>query len=144
MAVVLSFILILVSLFIVFVKARKGYSSLCSYGNSKATLGVLYRPPHSCASLFDTLFSVICNCLNKHNLSDLILLGDFNIDFLNTHSTQFCKLSIISSLLLSQVVNEPTVTRSVNGSPGPCFCIKSFECYYLSDNSRPQTILVFF
>ena len=63
------------------------------YGNSKVALGVLYRPPHSCVSLLDTLFSVICNCLNKYNLSVFILLGDFNIDFLNSHSAQFCKLS---------------------------------------------------
>ena len=45
-----------VIIFIVFVKARKGWSSLMA-------LGVLYRPPSSCVSLFDTLFSVICNCL---------------------------------------------------------------------------------
>ena len=66
------------------------------------TLGVLYRPPNACMSLFDTLFSVLCNCLNKYSLSDLILLGDFIVDFLNPHSTQFSKLSVImvSSLYL--------------------------------------------
>ena len=64
----------------------------------------------ACMSLFDTLLSVICNCLNKYGLSDLILLGDFIVDFLNPHSTQFSKLSVImvSSLFLSRIVNEPT------------------------------------
>ena len=66
-----------------------------SYGNSKMTLGVLYRPPSAFMSLFDTLLSVICNYLNKYGLSDLILLGDFIVDFLNPHSTQFSKLSVI-------------------------------------------------
>ena len=52
------------------------------------------------------------------NLSDFMLLGDFNIDFLNTHSAQFCKLSdIMSNLFLIQTVSEPT-RPSVNGSPG--------------------------
>ena len=87
-----------------------------SCGNSKMTLGVLYRPPNACSSLLNTLFAVICNCLNEFSISDFMLVGDFNIDFLNPHSTQFSKLSaIMSSLFLSQVVNEPT-RPSVNGS----------------------------
>ena len=70
-------------------------------------------------SLFDTLLSVICNYLNKYGRSDLILLGDFIVDFLNPHSTQFSKLSVImvSSLFLSQIVNEPTCP-SGNGLAG--------------------------
>ena len=75
-------------------------------------------PPHSCTSLLDTLFSVICNCFNKYNISDFILLGDLTSIFLSSYSAQFCYFSaIMSSLFLSQVVNEPS-RPSINGSPG--------------------------
>ena len=86
-------------------------SLFCSlhYRNSPdLTIALFYRPPNSCPSLLDSLFTTLCN-LNVSVFSNFILLGDFNIDYFCTQSSLFSKLSLISSSIdLTQVVSEPT------------------------------------
>ena len=44
------------------------------------TIGVFYRPPSSPAIVMDTLFNVLSS-FDIHIFSNLVLIGDFNIDF---------------------------------------------------------------
>ena len=72
------------------------------------TIALMYRPPNSCQSLFDTLFCTLCN-LDVSMFSNFVLLGDFNIDYFCTQSPLFSKLNfIVSSFNLTQLVSEPT------------------------------------
>ena len=72
------------------------------------TIALLYRPPNSCSSLFDTLFCTLCN-LDVSVFSNFVLLGDFNIDYFCTQSPLFSRLnSVTSSFNLTQLVTEPT------------------------------------
>ena len=68
----------------------------------------LYSPPSDKVDIFDTLFNVLCS-LNSSLFSNLILLGDFNVNYLDSTSSLYTLLhSIISSFDLTQVVQEPT------------------------------------
>ena len=60
------------------------------------TITLFYRPPNSCPSLLDSLFTTLCN-LNVSLFSNFILLGDFNIDYFCTRSLLFSKLSSVTS-----------------------------------------------
>ena len=72
------------------------------------TIALMYIPPNSCQSLFDTLFCTLCN-LDVSMFSNFVLLGDFNIDYFCTQSPLFSKLNfIVSSFNLTQLVSEPT------------------------------------
>jgi len=71
-------------------------------------LGTSYRPPSDKVDIFDTLFNVLCS-LNSSLFSNLILLGDFNVNYLDSTSSLYTLLhSIISSFDLTQIVQEPT------------------------------------
>ena len=80
--------------------------------NSDFAIGLFYRPPDSNASLLDTLFNTLCN-LDVSVLSNLYLIGDFNIDCFCVNSYMYNKLmSVTSSFNLSQIVTEPTRVTS--------------------------------
>ena len=63
------------------------------------TIALLYRPPNSCSSLFDTLFRTLCN-LDVSVFSNFVLLGDFNIDYFCTQSPLFLDLILSLHLLI--------------------------------------------
>ena len=70
-----------------------------------------YRPPPPSSSplILDSLCTYI-EGLNVHQYSNYILLGDFNINFLNPcNSSLFYKLKSLSNLFsVQQIVTEPT------------------------------------
>ena len=76
-------------------------------------IALFYRSPNSSHALFDTLFSTLCNIYTSMP-SKVLLIGDFNVDFLYPHSCLCSKLlSVVSSFNLTQIVSEPTrVTES--------------------------------
>ena len=79
----------------------------CSSG--KFCLGIFYRPPSSSVHIFDTLENVIFN-LDYSFLSNLVLLGDFNVDFhpFSTHAMYSHLCSLIDNLSPMQVVGSNT------------------------------------
>ena len=82
-------------------------ASLCA-NNSKFYVCVVYRPPNSSISVLDNLFTTLCS-LNVCSFSNLVMVGDFNIDFSNQNHPLFSKLhAIASNFLLYQVVKDYT------------------------------------
>ena len=72
------------------------------------TIALLYRPPSSCLSFFDTLFCTLCN-LDVSVFSTYVLLGDFNIDHFCIQNPLISRLNTVtSSFNLTQLVSEPT------------------------------------
>ena len=72
-------------------------------------IALFYRPPSSTYSILDNLLTVLCTHVRASFSHNLILLGDFNINFLNNSHPLFTKLLIVtSSLSLSQIVSELT------------------------------------
>ena len=71
----------------------------CSSG--KFCLGIFYRPPSSSVHILDTLENVLFN-LDLSFLSNLVLLGDFNVDFhpFSTHPMYSHLCSLIDNLSL--------------------------------------------
>ena len=51
-----------------------------------------YRPPGSHSIILDNLLTALCTHINPSLLSNFILLGDFNINYLNTSHPLFSKL----------------------------------------------------
>ena len=83
----------------------------------KVAVGLFYRPPSSSHFIFDTLLTALCSHINASLLSNFILLGDFNVDFLNITHPLLPKLhALSSSLCLSQVEFEPTHIVSGNAT----------------------------
>ena len=83
--------------------------SVCNVNrfHCKQYIGLWYRPPVNSEAV-DVLSSVL-KSLDVNILSNFILIGDFNIDFCNSHHPLFFKLScILHSFILTQVVSEPT------------------------------------
>ena len=71
-------------------------------------IALFYRPPSSDNTVLDNLFSTLCSIFITLPCK-LILLGDFNIDFLSSCTSLYRKLvSIMSSFNLHQIVSEPT------------------------------------
>ena len=76
---------------------------------SVITFCLFYRPPSTSGFIFDTLLNTICMHVNTNLLSNLVLLGDFNVNYLSSvHPLYSNLLSLSSSLCLTQVVSEPT------------------------------------
>lgn len=70
------------------------------------TLALFYHPPGSPFSTLDNLLTALCNYVDLNCLSNLVLLGDFNV---NTSHSLFSKLLLLcNSLSLTQVVTFPT------------------------------------
>ena len=79
-----------------------------SMNNSITTIGTFHRPPNSSSELMDMLYDCIEN-LDIACFTNLILLGDFNIDFCNVTHPLFCKLSNLMHVFsLTQVVKDFT------------------------------------
>ena len=77
--------------------------------SASLTIALFYRPPSSHTSILDNLLTVLCTHINPPLLSNFILLGDFNVNYLDTSHPLFPKLlSVSNSLSLSQVVSVPT------------------------------------
>ena len=80
--------------------------SLCKSG-FKLCLGVFYRPPSSQSSIFDNLCETLLT-VDQVYFSNFVLLGDFNVNFCNTHPLYSYISNLMSSLSLTQVVSSPT------------------------------------
>ena len=75
----------------------------------KVAISLFYRPPSSPYSVLDKLLISLCSHVAVTLFSNFILLGDFNVNVLNSLHPLFSKLqSVASSLCLTQVVTEPT------------------------------------
>ena len=76
--------------------------------STKHCISVLYRPPSSPVSFFDNFCNML-HSVSPHRFSSFVLVGDFNINFLNKNHPYFCKLQGILHLFsLSQTVSSPT------------------------------------
>ena len=76
--------------------------------NQGPTIGVFYHPPSSPSIVMDTLFNILSS-FDIHVFSNLVLLGDFNIDTLSTSHYLYHHLSqILDCFSLSQVNSTPT------------------------------------
>ena len=72
------------------------------------TIGVFYRPPSSPTAVMDILFDTLSS-FDIHIFSNLILVGDFNIDTLSPNHYLYHHLSrILDCFSLSQVNSVPT------------------------------------
>jgi len=79
------------------------FVSVLLSNNRRVCLGSFYRPPSDKVDIFDTLFNVLCS-RNSSLFSDLILLCDFNVNYLDSTSSLHTLLhSTISSFDLAQV-----------------------------------------
>ena len=76
----------------------------------KLCVGLFYRPPSSPVSVLDNFYTVL-EGLDPSYFSNFVLLGDFNIDFYNPHTPQYCKLTDVMHIFsLMQAVGEATHT----------------------------------
>ena len=77
-------------------------------GNCRVCIALFYRPPSSPVSTFDN-FCTIVQSLDPALFSNFVLIGDFNIDFYNSHHPLYSRLNcLISTLSLSQIVSQDT------------------------------------
>lgn len=75
--------------------------------NTKVHIGLWYRPPSDSAAL-DTLYNLLGK-IEGNKLTNLILLGDFNINVIGSSDPLLPSLNDLSnSFVLTQVVREPT------------------------------------
>ena len=81
----------------------------------KLCLGVFYRPPSSRNSIFDT-FSDALLTINQSCLSDLIIIGDFNVNFHPSHYMYAHLLELLCNFSLSQIAKCPTRFSSTGHS----------------------------
>ena len=70
------------------------------------TLALFYRPPSSPYGIFDTLQTTLFSHVETLLLSNFILIGDFNVNYLNNTHPLFSKLHTVTCL--TQVVTSPT------------------------------------
>ena len=74
----------------------------------KVHLSPFYHQPNSNAFIFDNL-STYLESINAGQLSNFIILGDFNVNYANTSHPLYSNLCSLSSLYcLTQVVSGPT------------------------------------
>ena len=74
----------------------------------KFCIGVFYRPPSSPYSCMDDFYS-FWEDVDISTLSNLIFVGDFNINFYCNHHPLYHKLeNIMSTFSLTQIVKDPT------------------------------------
>ena len=83
------------------------------YPASPFVVGVYYRPPQNAVSL-NSLLNVL-ESTNPLLLRKAIILGDFNINFLDpNHPLMFQLSTILSSTGLHQIISEPTCYSSLS------------------------------
>ena len=75
--------------------------------NFKLCLSVFYRPPSSHSSIFDTMCDTLFS-INHSYFSNLVILGDFNVNFEVSHHFYRHLSDLMTSFSLSQVVDSPT------------------------------------
>jgi len=77
-------------------------------GNCKICLGLLHRPPSSPSSVFDSLYNTLSS-LDPSWLSNLVLLGDFNVNYFCITTSLYKRLAeCLSPFALRQVVQSAT------------------------------------
>ena len=82
----------------------------------KYCMGLFYRPPGSASLIFDNLFSVL-EQLDPSLFLNFVLIGDFNVNFLNPQHFLYHQLScILSSFNHTQVVPQPTHVSTSGGA----------------------------
>ena len=91
------------------------FVSLYLCNNRSLYLGAFYRPPSSPISILNTFFDVLCS-FDYTYFSNLIIVGDFNVDLSSNTSTCKHLNNVMHSFSLSQVVTEPTHFISENTS----------------------------
>ena len=74
---------------------------VCGRNDSFVVVGV-YRPPNALANSVDMIFSL----LSAYNNSELLILGDFNLNWLSRASDYLKDISC--DINLSQLIKEPT------------------------------------
>ena len=85
-------------------------------GNFRLTLGTFYRPPNAPVDILDQLQSSLQN-IECSRFNNLVLLGDFNVDFGSSTGSLFTKLeNTMSTFMLKQMVTEPTHFHSGGSS----------------------------
>ena len=85
---------------------------LISVGHANSTnkvcVGIFYRSPNSFYSYMDDFYTLLED-LDVSLLSNLIFVGDFNINFYNIHQPLYHTLDdIMSTFSLTQIVRDPT------------------------------------
>ena len=81
--------------------------------NPDLHLALFCRPPNSKISLFETLYSILCT-FSPNVFINLVIVEDFNINYLSTPNYLLDRLSsVMSSFNLLQVVSEPITTSSL-------------------------------
>lgn len=86
-------------------------------------VGIIYKPPLISSTCFTELESVLSNVYPESD--NVILMGDFNVDFLYpTTSTSNLK-SILNSFNLVQIVDQPTRVTDTSASLIDIICISN-------------------
>ena len=71
-------------------------------------VGIFYRSPSSSYACMDDFYTFLEN-MDVSLLSNFIFVGDFNINFYDTHQSLYHKLdNIMSTFSLTQIVKDPT------------------------------------
>ena len=87
-----------------------------SHNNFKINLCLFYRPPNSGSHIFDILVSYI-NLICVGSFSNLIFIGDFNVNFADASHPHYNSLHEIMSLYsLSQYVTDTMHTHHSGSS----------------------------
>jgi len=106
--------------------------SLSPVNNPNFTMctGVFYRPPSSTHDIFDTL----CNslfCIPPAYFSNFVLLGDFNVNLLNSDHPLYDKIDMLcNSFSFTQVVDSPThISHSAHPSLIDLVFVSDTSCF---------------
>ena len=67
---------------------------LINHSTSKLHVSLFYRPPSSAVQIMDDVYEHL-QSLDVSYFSNLIILGDFNIDFCNSHHPLHPKISTV-------------------------------------------------
>ena len=74
-----------------------------------ANIGIIYRPPQGNVQVFVDKLTEIVNDINIDNKSEIYVVGDFNINYLNNHANDTKKMKTFEHLTgLKQVIDQPT------------------------------------
>lgn len=74
---------------------------------SKLAVGIIYRPPKKSKKEFIDKFEDVISSISLE-YSNIACLGDFNINLLESNAPTREFLSVLDSLSLTQIINEPT------------------------------------
>lgn len=96
------------------------FINISLHENKHLTIGSIYMPPSAPSDSTMCILSTI-NSLKKHN--EMIILGDFNINWLDRSSSNHRNL--FSSVNLTQSINEPTRVDIRSSSVRLDTCYKS-------------------